>query len=211
MIPIRQKIHDMDNTTIETRRIELLDILNMEAHPLEIFFGLEQSEIAAFVISDTAASTIRRGLSNPYRRDNESSALAKVEVAATTPDHSGIVYLVRAFHFENLGTADAVLSVERDRLKAGEIEVHTHLYNRPDYLGNTDVGDLIAAIEGPAWVDPATKKVEPALRIFGVLSVYFDHLAELQFYVHDLRHDLSTLNNYGLKRLGQSIRLLDAY
>jgi hypothetical protein len=199
-----------DSTNIEERRMDLLREL-YELHPLAIFHELEQSKAAAFVISNKAAKSIRQGFANPLRRENESSALAKVSLAAQTPDASGLVYSVQSFRFENVGDADGVEAVERERLNAGEIEVHSHVYSRPDYLGKTDIGDLVAAIEGPAWISPHSEPTDHAIRIFGVLSLYTYHLARLQFYIHDLADDLSRNNNYGLKRLGMPITLAEAF
>jgi hypothetical protein len=182
-----------------------------ELNPVAIFDDLEQSKAAAFVISNKAAKAIRRGFFEPLRRVNESSALAKVSISAQTPDGTGLVYSVDAFRFENLGTADGVEAVERERLNAGEIEVHSHVFTRPDYLGNVDVGDLIAAVEGPAWISPRPEPTDYALRIFGILSLYPTRIAKLQFYVHDLSDDLDSANNYGLKTLGMPISLLNVF
>ena len=183
---MNQKMPAMDAETIEKRRFELLNRLGTEVHPLAIFYDLERSVDVAFTLSLTAQNTIRRGLANRERRIRESSALATVKLAATTPDKSKSVFEITEFVFETLGTTDSVLSIERDILQPGEIEVHTHLPRTPDYLGHTDAGDLIAAVEGPAWVDPTTKMMLPALRIFGILSIYRNRIAELQFYRHDL-------------------------
>jgi hypothetical protein len=199
-----------ENTNIEERRMELLARLE-ELHPLAIFNHLEQSKAAAFTISNKAAKAIRRGFFEPPRRSNESSALAKVSIAAQTPDGSGLVYRVDAFRFETIGTADGVESVARERLNPGEIEVHSHVFSRPEYLGNVDVGDLIAAVEGPAFISPRLEASDYALRIFGILSLYPSRLAQLQFYVHDLSDNLDSTNNFGLKKLGMPISLPKAF
>ena len=204
------KMPPMDANTIEKRRIELLNRLAIEVHPLAIFQELDVDKSAAFTLSNGAEKSIRQGLSRRQRRINESSALITVKVAALTPDKTKTVYEVKEFLFENIGTSDAVL-VERERLKAGEIEAHTHVYTTPDYLGKTDVGDLIAAVEGPAWVYPTTNMMNPALRIFGILSIYPDRSAELQFYSHDLRDLLHMSNNYGLKKFGLPVHIKSAY
>lgn len=202
---------NLDANTIEARRIELLMWLYVEEHPLSILHNLELSDAGVFMIDDSAASSIREGLANPVRRKNESVALATVAVMAKTPDTQQFVYQVRSFQFKNLGTADSVLSLLREQFNAGEIEVHSHLFSSPDYLGQTDIGDLIASLEGPAWVHPQANYRHTAQRIFGILSIHSNRFASLQFYLHDLRDILSIENNYGLKKLGQPISLLDAY
>lgn len=206
-----QNLPHLDADTIEQRRIDLLSHLYHAEHPLTIFHQLKKSEAFAFTINDDSASAIRESLSNPVRQMNESIALATVKIAGQIPDTSHFVFQIVSFYFENLGTADSVLSVSRERFNAGEIEVHTHLYSSPDYLGQTDIGDLIAALEGPAWVHPQPAYVTTAQRIFGILSIYANHIAELQFYLHDLRDKLTAQNQYGLKRLGMPIRLPNAY
>lgn len=200
----------LTNAEIEARRLDLLESLERFS-PMTIFADLEQSSHAAFIISDAAARSIRRALALPQYRNNESTALAKVKIAAKTPDDSGYVYLIEAFHFENLGNADGVYSAERDILHEGEIEVHSHVFSRPEYLGKTDIGDLIACVEGPAWHSPRPQIFDTALRIFGILSVYPNRMAQLQFYRHDLRSDLSEANNFGLSRAGMPISFPNAY
>lgn len=195
---------------IEERRLNLLMKLSVEAHPLDIFLQLEYSHAAAFTVSEKAAQSIRNGLANPYRQHNESSALVTFKIAAQTPDAKQVVYEIVSFVFENVGMVDTVF-VERERLGRGEIEVHSHTFMTPDYLGNVDVGDLIAAVEGPAWHHPQMKHTSGAVRIFGILSIYRNRIAQLQFYHHDLRDQLTLSNNYGLEKLGNPIRLLDAY
>jgi hypothetical protein len=199
-----------DSTNIEERRFDVLNWLEA-LDPFTIFYDLEQSKAAAFIIRNKAAKSIRRGFADPLRRANESSALAKVSIAAQTPDASGLVYSIDVFRFENVGSADGVMSLERERLNAGEIEVHSHVFSRPDYLGKIDVGDLIAAVEGPAWISPQAQQSNYALRIFGILSLYPTRLAQLQFYCHDLSDDLSSSNNFGLKTLGMPISLPNAF
>ena len=212
MMPASNKeLSHFDTETIEQRRIKLLTHLYDKEHPLKIFHHLKQSDTFAFTINDDSASAIRAGLSNPIRQTNESIALATVKIAGQIPDTHHFVFQIIAFNFENLGTADSVLSLSRERFNAGEIEVHTHLYSSPDYLGQTDIGDLIALLEGPAWVHPQPAYVTTAQRIFGVLSIYANHIAELQFYLHDLRESLTANNQYGLKTLGMPIRLPNAY
>lgn len=205
------KMPVMDAEIIEKRRAELLNRLERDVHPLAIFYDLERSEDVAFTISPSASVVIRRGLANRERRIKESSAIAVVKLAATTPDKTKSVFEIRDFTFESIGTTDSVLSLERDILKPGEIEVHSHLSRTPDYLGHTDVGDLIAAVAGPAWVHPTTKTMLPALRIFGVLSIYQNRIAELQFYRHDLRDSLARVNNYGLKQAGLPLVIKNAF
>lgn len=202
---------NLDTNTIEQRRINLLIWLYEKEHPLTILHGLDLSDTGLFIIEDSAASIIRSGLSNPERRMNESVALITVNVAAKTPDTEQFVYGITSFQFENLGTADSVLSLSQEQFHPGEIEVHSHLFITPDYLGETDIGDLIASLEGPAWVHPQATQRTTAQRIFGILSVYSNHFASLQFYLHDLRDTLTIQNNYGLKKLGQPISLIDAY
>lgn len=196
---------------IETRRMDLLERLSSDVHPLTILQDLEQSPIASIRISDEAADAIREGLADPRRRKWESSALAKVKLAAQTADGAGSVYLIESFRFENIGSADGVIATERSQLNPGEIECHSHVSSRPEYLGQVDAGDLIAAIEGPAWLDPGKKQAQGAIRIFGILSVHKQHLARLQFYFHDLRDTLEAWNDYGLKKFGMPITLPDAY
>ncbi|MGJ3239219.1 MAG: hypothetical protein ACFE0Q_10980 [Anaerolineae bacterium] len=199
----------MDVTTIERRRLDLLERLIDEAHPLAIFYDLDIIDNIIFTLSDSVRATLQHAIQQGARRTRESSALATVKVAALTPDKKQGVYQVTDFVFETIGTTDHVLSAERERLGAGEIEVHTHLPQTPDYLGYTDVGDLIAAVEGPAWVHPTTNTMIPALRIYSILSIYNAHLAYLHFYNHDLRDALDADNNYGLKRLGQPVIISD--
>lgn len=200
----------MSTDTIEKRRIELLNRLDFEAHPLAIFYDLTTNESVAFTLSDSALNSIRHGLSKRKRRVNESSALVKTKIVALTADKSNAIYEVTQFTFENLGTSDSVM-VERERLNPGEIEVHTHVHPTPDYLGHTDVGDLIATVEGPAWVHPTNAVMLPAVRIFGILSIYHNRIAQLQFYQHDLRELLLASNNYGLKKLGLAVTIQNAY
>jgi hypothetical protein len=199
----------LDESQIEERRMDLLQRL-APFHPLTIFHDLEQSQKAAFIISDKAARSIRRSLAEPRYRMNESAALAKVKVSARTPDASAYVYQIESFRFEAIGTADAVMT-ERERLNEGEIEVHSHVFSRPDYLGKTDIGDLIACVEGPAWHAPRPQLLDTGVRIFGILSIYASRFAHLQFYRHDLRDDLSRENNFGLKKLGMAISLPNAF
>jgi hypothetical protein len=207
MFEIKTKLN---TTEIEERRMDLLK--RLEAfHPLSVFEGLEQSRIAAFIIGDKAARSIRRALAEPRYRLNESAGLAKVKIAARTPDATGYVYQIESFHFESLGTADGVISAERDELNEGEIEVHSHVFSRPDYLGKTDIGDLIACVEGPAWHCPRPQPMDTAVRIFGIISIYASRFAHIQFYRHDLRDDLSLENNFGLKKLGMAISLPNAF
>ncbi|MGB7337925.1 MAG: hypothetical protein WBC91_03455 [Phototrophicaceae bacterium] len=201
----------MDAFTIEKRRIDLLHRLEREAHPLDIFYDLDINASAAFTVSDTALATIRAGLSKRQRRVNESVALVTVKVAGMTPDKLNVVYEISDFIFEGLGTKDSVLAAERDTLDVGEIEVHTHLFATPEYLGQTDVGDLIASIAGPAWVHPIMKMMQPTQRIFGILSIYRNRRVQFDFYEHDLRQPLIKSNNYGLKRLGLPIVIQNAY
>ena len=199
----------LDTTEIEERRMDLLRRLE-NYHPLSIFLDLEQSKKAAFIISDKAARSIRRALAQPRFRLNESAALAKVKIHARTPDASAYVYQIESFRFEAIGTADAVL-VERDTLNEGEIEMHSHVFTRPDYLGKTDIGDLVACVEGPAWNPPQPQPMDTAVRIFGILSVYASRFAHIQMYRHDLRDDLSQENSFGLKKLGMAISLPNAF
>jgi len=200
----------MDAYTIEKRRLELLNRLAIEVHPLAIFYELDTDKSVAFTLSDSAEKSIRQGLSRRQRQVNESSVLLTVRVAALTPDKTKTVYEVTDFVFENIGTSDAVL-VERERLQAEEIEAHTHVYTTADYLGQTDAGDLIAAVEGPAWVHPTHSMMNPAMRIFGILSIYPERITELQFYSHDLAELLHVSNNYGLKKLGLPIIVENAF
>lgn len=211
MFASKNEIMDMSAIEIEARRINLLDKLARNEHPMTILENLELYPHAVFFLSDAAALAIRQGLENPRRRKNESSALARVTVAAQTIDGLNLVYRIESFQFENIGTADGVISVERDRLNTGEIEMHSHVSKRPDYLGKVDIGDLIATIEGPAWVDPISKRVNPAQRVFGILSVYPKKFAQMQFYLHDLTDSLDAWNNYGLKKFGLPISLPDAF
>lgn len=200
----------LDTSQIEERRMDLLRRLE-DLHPLSIFLDLEQSTKAAFIISDKAARSIRRALAQPRYRLNESAALAKVKIHARTPDDSAYVYQIESFRFETIGDADGVVSVERDSLNEGEIEIHSHVFSRPDYLGKTDIGDLIACVEGPAWHSPRPQPMDTAVRIFGVLSIYASRFAHLQMYRHDLRDDLSQENSFGLKKLGMAISLPNAF
>lgn len=202
---------DMDASVIEQRRLELLDKLYTEVHPLAIFADLDEAQRVVFVMSDEIADTIRLGLKDARRRTYESSALAVVNLAAQTEDGFNQVFGLAHFQFENIGTADGVVSVARERLGAGEIEIHSHVYHRPDYLDEVDVADLIAAIEGPAWVHPQTKQMNPAQRVFGILSIHRNGLARLQFYIHDLRENLVAWNNYGLKKFGKVMSLPNAF
>lgn len=206
-----QNLPHLDADTIEQRRMTLLTHLYHAEHPLTILYNLPQSDAFAFTIDDKSALVIRKALSNPMRQMNESIALARVKIAGQIPDTHQFVFQITSFQFENLGTADSVLSLARERFNAGEIEVHTHLYSSPDYLGQTDIGDLIAAVEGPAWVHPQPAYISTAQHIFGVLSIYANKVAELQFYLHDLRDNLIAENSYGLKKLGMPITLPDAY
>jgi hypothetical protein len=211
MFSYKKKISIMDDKTIEKRRIDLLDKLYAEVHPVTILDDLDIDRDVVFMMGETAASAIRAGLADPGRRKFESTALAKVKLAAQTADGDNYVFLIERFQFENVGNADGVLSVARDWLNLGEIEVHSHVYSRPEYLGQVDVGDLIAALEGPAWVHPHLEQASPAQRVIGILSVHHDGLARLQFYSHDLRGKLDAWNNYGLKKFGLPISILDAF
>ncbi|MEM9950134.1 MAG: hypothetical protein AAF846_00930 [Chloroflexota bacterium] len=199
----------MDVEQIEQRRLKVLDVL-ATLHPLAIFTELSVDESLAFKLSQNALSAIRKGLSHAKRRQNESLALGTVTVAAQTPDYQQTLYEMNQFKFEHVGGRDMVYT-ERHTLKTGEIEIHTHIPMTPDYLGNTDVGDLIAAIEGPAWVHPTTKLMQAHLRIFAILSVYPNRLAQLDFYSHNLLGALSASHNYGLRRAGYPIIIPDAY
>lgn len=200
----------MDANSIEKRRSGLLNRLDSEAHLLAIFYDLAINQTIAFTLSQTAIKSIKFGLSQRQRRVNESSALVKIKIAALTPDKSKAVYEVTDFTFENLGTSNSV-TVDRERLNPGEIEVHSHVFSTPDYLGHTDVGDLIAAVEGPAWVHPTNAVLLPAVRIFGILSIHHNRVARLQFYQHDLRESLLASNNYGLEKLGLAVTIVNAY
>lgn len=204
-----------DDDRLQARRLDLLDFLSDEVErrsQVIILPNLRQNKSAAFIISDPAAKAIREALQNIYLRVNESSALARVSSVAQTPDASGIVYRIDSFQFETIGTADYVVGIERDSLKPGEIEVHTHVYSRPEFLDQVDINDVIATVSGPAWNGSLNGDINDGhLRIFGVLSIHKNGLARLQFYLHNLRDDLSARNNYGLSRLGAPITLLDVF
>lgn len=201
----------MDAVTIEKRRIDLLDRLEYEAHPLDIFYHLDVNASVAFTLNDKVLNQIQRSLSDRQRRNNESAGLVTVKVAGMTPDKSNIVYEITDFVFETLGTKDSVLAPERDQLGVGEIEIHTHISATPDYLGQTDVGDLIASVAGPAWVHPIVKMMQATQRIFGILSIYRNRIVQFDFYEHDLRRSLIKSNNYGLMRLGVPLVIENAY
>jgi hypothetical protein len=201
--------------TLQLRRLQLLRMLEqriMQTRQAEILRDLEQDKSAAFVISDAAASAIRKGFQDKRRRKNESTALGHLSVAAQTPDSTGIVYRLDAFRFEHIGEADYVMAVERETLGIGEVEIHTHVFTRPMYLNNIDVADIVSAVAGPAWRDPYDhESFDGHMRVFGILSLHWHGLARLQFYSHNLLDDLSASNNYGLKKLGNSVVLPNAF
>lgn len=195
---------------IEQRRHQLLAVLD-QLHPLAIFTELKVDTSVGFLLSQGALFAIRKAVSQPIRRRNESVGLGTVQVAGRTPDDSQILYGMSHLSFKAIGGKDSVMALDHERLNPGEIELHTHLPSAPDYLGQTDVGDLIAAIEGPAWVHPTTKLAQPHLRIFGILSILRHHQAQLDFYKHNLNDDLSAANNFGLYRAGYPVLIPNAY
>lgn len=200
---------------LQLRRLQLLRMLEHRvklSNQVEILHNLQMDKSAAFVMSDSAAESIRAGLQDKRRLRNESTALGHLSVAAQTPDSSGIVYKLDALKFENIGVVDHVIASERESLGVGEVEIHTHVYSRPMYLDNTDVADVITAVAGPAWVDPyKPHSFNRHMRVFGIISIHWHGLARLQFYCHNLEDDLSAQNNFGLKKFGNPIVLLSAF
>jgi hypothetical protein len=212
------KIFENITTTddkLQLRRLQLLRMLEkriMQTQQAEILRDLEQDKSAAFIISDAAAATIRKGFQDKRRRKNESTASGYLSVAAQTPDCTGIVYRLDAFRFENIGEADYVMAVEREMLGVGEVEIHTHVFTRPMYLNNIDIADVVSAVAGPAWRDPYDPEpFNGSRRVFGIISLHWHGLARLQFYSHNLLDDLSASNNYGLKKFGNSVVLPSAF
>jgi hypothetical protein len=212
---LNRVLADYNDSKLQQRRVHLLQLLEQrinEAVYPEILYKLKQDQSAAFIIGDNAATVIRKGLRDKRRQENESTALAYLAVAAQTPDSAGIVYRIDKFAFENIGEADYVLASEREYLGAGEVEVHTHVYSRPAYLDQVDIGDVVTALAGPSWVDPNSPLSHTKhLRVFGILSLHQQGFARLQFYCHNLKRNLSAKNNYGLQKWGTPITLLDAF
>ncbi len=160
------------------------------------------NEVNAVAIANEARMDVQRAFADPRRRANESSGVILMKYKGVSGD-SKLLYGTERIVFESIGTPDSVEPWQRDVLGAGMVEFHTHVASRPDYLHQIDIPDLIGAIEGPAFDNPATGSVDPAVRVFGIMSVERDTV--LQLFYHNLKDDLSQGNMYGLRKFGKPV------
>lgn len=191
---------------------ELYTIQGKSRSPV-ILKDIPVNDVNAVTVTAAARSDIVGALTNFRIRENESSGLLTVTYNGISGDGK-LLFGVTGAIFENIGTPDSVEPKPRHVLPPSSLEFHTHVPTRPHYLHATDIPDLIGVIEGPAFSNPATGRVDPAARVFGILSVLqltdqppATPRAVLQLYYHNLKDNLSAKNHFGLRKFGNPVAI----